>query len=281
MTVPDIGMAALEPADMVQAQGLSYALGWPYRLDDWIFAHALGEGLGLHHDGRLIGTGMGWTYGSGFATVGMIIVDATYRGLGLGSRLVDGLLDGLGERSVILNATADGLELYRRRGFKSFGLTCQHQGIARPLPSPDPAFRVELAGDADWADLMDLDEAAAGMPRGPMLDALSGCGEASVLRGKDGALMGYAVCRAFGRGHVIGPVVAPGVAEAAALVAHAMSGLVGRFVRVNTPEHSGLGGWLEERGLPRVDSEEAMVRGMLPEISSQARIFALCSNSLG
>ena len=80
---------------------------------------------------------------------------------------------------------------------------------------------------------------------------------------------------------MIGPVVAKGAAEAAALISHAMTNLVGCFVRVNSPEQAGLGGWLEERGLPRVNTEEAMVRGTLPETSSQAHIFALCCNSLG
>lgn len=277
----DIQMSALGTGDLVQAKSLSDALGWPYRLEDWTFAHGLGEGLGLRHDDRLIGTAMGWNYGPRFATVGMIIVDAAYRGLHLGSRLVDGLLEGAGERSVILNATLDGLELYRKRGFNSFGVTCQHQGIARPLPNPDPAFAIEQANDADWAGLIELDEGAAGMPRGGLLTALAECGVASVLRRGDGKALGYAICREFGRGHVIGPVVAPGAAQAAALIAHAMSGLVGRFVRVNTSEQSGIGKWLDEQGLVLVGTEEAMVRGSLPETTSQAHIFALCSNSLG
>ncbi|MEO6715840.1 MAG: GNAT family N-acetyltransferase [Novosphingobium sp.] len=281
MTGADIQMSPLLAGDLFQAKGLSDALGWPYRLEDWTFAHGLGVGLGLRHENRLIGTAMRWNYGSRFATVGMIIVDAAYRGLRLGSRLVDGLLEGAGERSVILNATLDGLELYRKRGFRSFDVTCQHQGIAKSPPAPDPAFPVERANEADWANLIELDEAASGMPRGALLTALADCGVASVLRGGDGMAVGYAVCREFGRGHVIGPVVAPGAAEAAALIAHAMSGLTGRFVRVNTSEKSGIGKWLDEQGLVLVGTEEAMVRGSLPETSSQARIFALCSNSLG
>ncbi|MCF8709975.1 GNAT family N-acetyltransferase [Rhizorhapis sp. SPR117] len=281
MTTVDIQVSALEPGDLVQAKGLSDALGWPYRLEDWIFAHGLGEGLALRQGGRLIGTGMRWNYGPSFATVGMIIVDGAFQGRGLGARLVDGLLEGAGDRSVILNATMEGLELYRRRGFVSFGLTCQHQGIAKPVPASDAACRIGFARDADWPALIELDQIAAGMPRRRLLEALAGCGVASVLRGEDGGVRGYAVCREFGRGHVVGPVVAQSADKAAALIAHAMSGLVGRFVRVNTPALSGLGTWLEAHGLLQVDTEEAMVRGTLPEVSAQARIFALCSNSLG
>lgn len=281
MTTAEIQISALGTDDLEDAHGLSMALNWPYRLPDWAFAHALGNGLALRHDGRLIGTGMRWDYGPDFATVGMIIVDGTYRGQRLGSRIVDGLLAGAGDRSVILNATLDGLELYRRRGFEGFDVTDQHQGIAEPLGAPDPTYRFEPAADTDWPGMTKLDEGAAGMPRGRLLEALAKAGKASVLRGEDGGVRGYAVCREFGRGHVIGPVIAHDVEEAAALIAHAMAGLAGRFVRVNTSARSGLGEWLEARGLVRVGSEEAMVRGTLPRISSQARIFALCSNSLG
>ena len=281
MIKADIQISALVAEDLVHALGLSAALNWPYRLEDWVFAHSLGEGLALRDGNRLIGTGMRWYYGPEFSTVGMIIVDGAYRGQRLGSRIVDGLLDGVGNRSVILNATLDGLELYRRRGFKGFAVTCQYQGIARPVGTPDPGFRIEPAGQADWQALIELDHRAAGMPRGHLLDALAKAGTASVLRRVDGSVHGYAVCREFGRGHVIGPVIAQNADEAIALIADAMSGLVGRFVRINTSARSGIGDRLEEYGLVKVDTEEAMVRGTLPETTSHARIFALCSNSLG
>lgn len=281
MTAHEIRMTALDGADLVNATGLSAALGWPYRLEDWAFAHALGEGLGLRLGDRLIGTGMRWTYGTAFATVGMIIVDAEFRGKGLGARLVDGLLDSVGERSVILNATTEGLELYRRRGFTSVGLTCQHQGIAKPTPAPDDAYCIEPPRDADWPAMIALDEAGAGMPRSHLLQALAHGGTARVLRGKNGAVEGYAVCREFGRGHVIGPVIAANTQAATALIGQAMVALAGQFVRINAPAQSGLGKWLEDHGLDMVNTEEAMVRGTLPRASAQARIFALCSNSLG
>lgn len=277
----DIRTLTLGTSDLVEATGLSAALGWPYRLEDWAFAHRLGEGLALRHGDRLIGTGMRWNYGPGFATVGMIIVDADYRGQGLGARLVDALLAGAGNRSVILNATPDGLELYRRRGFESFGLTCQHQGIAAPVASERAALRIEPATAADRPALAAIDRKASGMPRDRLLEALAECGSIWVLRDDSDAVQGYAVCREFGRGHVIGPLIAPGPEEAAALVSAAMAHLAGRFVRVNTPEAAGLGPWLETQGLIRVDAEEAMVRGQLPETSSHVRIFGLCSNSLG
>jgi hypothetical protein len=92
---------------------------------------------------------------------------------------------------------------------------------------------------------------------------------------------GYAVCRAFGRGYVIGPVVAPCLENACSLIDTAMSELPGEFVRVDTNANSGLSPWLEARGLTRVDTASTMIRGEAPQPSGEARVFALCSQSLG
>jgi GNAT superfamily N-acetyltransferase len=274
-------MTALEERDLDQATALSAALNWPYRPEDWKFAHALGEGLALHQDDRLIGTGMRWNYGPDFATIGMIIVDSAFRGQGLGARLVDGLLHDVGQRSVVLNATLDGLPLYRRRDFIGFGQICQHQGIAGPVSLSASSHRIEPANEGDWPALVKRDRLATGMPRDHLLAALADCGDISVLRGEDGSLLGYAVCREFGRGHVVGPVVARDSDRAMALLGYAMRDLAGSFVRVDTSARSGLGGWLEEHGLLKVDTVEAMVRGTLPTTHSNSVVFALCSQSLG
>lgn len=283
MNPDSVTLGPLQAEDLTAATGLSAALGWPYRPEDWAFAHRLGRGFALKLDGRLVGTAMGWDYGADFATVGMIIVDAALRGLGLGARLVDALIDQAGSRSIVLNATSDGLELYRRRGFVGIGTTCQHQGLlaAAGTEPCEAGLTVSPARDADWQALIALDGKAAGMPRDVLLNALAVQGKAIVLRGRDGALLGYAISRQFGRGHVIGPVVAPDLAAAKTLITEAVKGLEHCFVRVDTPARSGLGSWLERSGLPLVDKVEAMVRGPLPTTTPSARIFALCSQSLG
>jgi hypothetical protein len=118
------------------------------------------------------------------------------------------------------------------------------------------------------------------MDRRILLEKLEQVGQLTVL-GKPGSIRGYAVSRRFGRGHVIGPVVAADAADAQALIKDAFSKLPNEFVRVDTPTHLGLGSWLEEEGLKRVDTVSSMVRGALPEVSGSSRLFALCSQSLG
>ncbi|AIT82314.1 GNAT family N-acetyltransferase [Novosphingobium pentaromativorans] len=281
MTDAISGPDALTAQDLPQAAALSAALSWPHRLEDWRFGYDLGHGLALRQGGRLVGTAMAWDYGPDFATVGSIIVDSQFKGQRLGSRIFDALMDTLGERSVILAATLEGLELYRRRGFVGFDQICQHQGIAANVAAVAQADGVEQAKSADLPAVLELDAAATGMPRRELIARLVEAGDLRVLRAADGRPRGYAITREFGRGHVVGPVVAATEDDAQVLITDALSRLQGRFVRIDTSIGSGLGPWLESQGLVHVDTVEAMVRGERPLPKGPGRVFAISSQSLG
>src|SRR5437868_962822 len=81
--------------------------------------------------------------------------------------------------------------------------------------------------------------AASGMPRDTLIRRLLDAGDAVVLD-IDGEARGFAILRRFGRGHVIGPVVAPAADYARALIAHWVNVQAGRFVRIDTDFAAGL-----------------------------------------
>ena len=85
----------------------------------------------------------------------------------------------------------------------------------------------------------------------------------------------------FGRGVVVGPVVARDAMDAKALVATLAADHRGSFVRVDVPVTSGLSPWLEEIGLPHVDDVVSMARGKPPTRAADATLFALSNQSLG
>lgn len=274
-----LALARLTEADLPQARDLSMEMNWPYRLEDWAFALRLGHGLALKRGSRVVATGAWWPNGDAFATVGMIIVSTALQGRGLGARLFDALMLEVGDRAALLNSTPEGFELYRRRGFATVGEIHQHHGILGPGLG-GPSRDIRPAGPADMEPVAQLDEAASGRPRQALLGALAGEARFSVLE-EAGRLTGYAASRPFGRGHVIGPVVAPDADRARDLIEAAGGGLAGAFVRVDTPAELGLGPWLEAGGLPQVSAATTMVRGTPPRPRGEARIFALCSQSLG
>ena len=152
-------------------------------------------------------------------------------------------LAGLEQHTVLLHATAEGRGLYERLGFERTGEIRQHQGVARPgrLVALQPGWRLRPAGENELPALQALDAAARGMPRDALIADLFATADACVVLDHDNEPLGFAMLRRFGRGHAIGPVVAPDVEGAKALIAHLASVNAGHFTRIDVDFNSGLG----------------------------------------
>lgn len=280
MTEP-IVIRPMDAADLPAAHALSQAVRWPHRLEDWRLVLGLGEGVVAEAGRAVVATALAWRFGARGGSTGMVIVSPDRQGQGIGGRLMAAILPALGDRSVVLHATEAGEPLYRRLGFVPAGDVRQHQGVARPLGpiAADPGERLRAAMAEDLAALASLDEAAMGMDRGVALRALLAVSEAVVLE-RGGAARGFALLRAFGRGRVIGPVVAPDAGGARLLAGHWIGRHGGDFLRMDVPAESGLPAWLASQGMAEVDAVTRMVRGPLPAPGA-VRSFALASQALG
>lgn len=259
---------------------LSQEMSWPYRIEDWDVALQLGHGFVLEHDGTVIGTAAWWPYGETHASAGMIIVAKIAQGRGYGARLMDALLKSARPRSIALNSTAEGQALYQRRGFVPIGVIHQHQGIPRGRQEPPPQGLVRPVAASDFEVIMRLDRDATGLERRQMLEKLLQGGDGYVLQ-RDGMARGYAISRLFGRGHVIGPVVAETATDAQALIEAALARLGSVFVRIDTSATSQLGDWLEGIGLEQVGGATTMIFGTPAPSSGPARVFAIPNQSFG
>jgi predicted GNAT family N-acyltransferase len=258
---------------------LSQEISWPYRLEDWAVALELGQGFVLgNRAGAVIATAAWWPYGEDHASAGMIIVAKAAQGRGHGARLMDALLAAAHPRTIRLNSTAEGLALYERRGFARIGVIHQHQGVPHAPRQAPPARLVRAMAPSDAEAVARLDLQATGWTRRPMLDRLIALGAGDVLV-RNGEARGYAISRRFGRGHVIGPVVAQDTADARALIDAALARLGPAFVRVDTAATSQLGDWLERIGLRQVDEATTLVKGNHVPPAGPARVFALANQS--
>ncbi|MBU2654142.1 GNAT family N-acetyltransferase [Acidomonas methanolica] len=277
-------LRAMEDRDIDAASGLSKALGWPHRSEDWHFLLGAGQGLvAVTPAGELVGTTLWWSFGTRDAPVGMVIVAGAWQGHGIGRRLMTGARAALPGRTLHLNATPGGVPLYEKLGFRPCGLVEQRQAIAvtQPLiPLPD-GMRLRPAGGNDLTAIAALDRAANGMERAALLRALLSVGKGIVVDA-GGAIMGYSICRAFGWGKVVGPVIATAEPFAAAMIAHWIGSCAGQFTRLDIPAACGLGAWLDEVGLPRVDTVTTMRTANADEPAREAATtFALGSQALG
>jgi GNAT superfamily N-acetyltransferase len=266
-------------AHLEGALRLSQEMSWPYRIEDWDFALQLGHGFVLQCAGVVVGTALWWPYGDSYASAGMIIVSKAVQGRGYGARLMDALLAAARPRIITLNSTAEGLALYARRGFASISILHQHNGIPRRRPDVPPLGDVRPMVPSDLGTIVGLDHEATGWTRREMLNRLIDVGDGYVLL-RDDIPRGYAISRLFGRGHVIGPVVAESPTDARALIEAALAPLGGVFVRIDTSASSQLGEWLEGIGLQQVGDATTMVLGtQMP--TGPARTFAVANQSFG
>lgn len=275
-------IADMTEAHLPEALRLSRAAGWPHRLEDWRFVLQLGWGKVALSGEAVVGTTCVTPFGESVATVNMIIVDAAMRGRGVGRKVMEAAMALVAGRELRLVATPDGRPLYEKLGFTATGTIFQHQGNVSPPDDFAPVgegLRPACAGD--MAAIAALDAQAFGAGRAALIGALFACGQVNVLE-RHGSVTGFAVRRAFGRGLVVGPVVATRHEDALALIGGLCHDAPGDFIRLDVPETSGLSAALAGWGLVRVDSGLAMRRNPAPGVAAgKAMTYALASQALG
>lgn len=281
-TEPKVSLRDMTPADLPHGHALSREQKWPHRQEDWDFLLQMGGGLVAERDGEVVGTTMSWSYGTDTATLGMVIVSPRAQGRGIGRKLMNAMLERLAGRTVMLNATDEGLSLYKSLGFEPFGSILQHQGAAFSVPIAElqPDERVRPMGSKDAAAVAELDRRATGMDRAALIGELIRLSQGVILD-RNNEAVGFALFRRFGRGYVVGPTVAPDIGGARTLISHWLGSNAGMFCRLDVPQDSGLSAWLDDLGLPCVGRVTRMVRGTLPSHDAAARSFSIVNQALG
>jgi GNAT superfamily N-acetyltransferase len=257
------------------AMALSRAEGWPHRREDWALILSRSQGVVALEEDQVVATAIAVPFGP-VATLGMILVDRSLRGRGLGRRVVEHAMAQISPQEWRLVATPEGLPLYRKLGFEPCGEVQQHQGIARAAPQSWPEV---WAGNADAPQLAALDQAATGMHRAWLMEALLRDGRVLIQR-EGGEVVVFAGLRRFGRGDLVGPLVARSEAEARAMLATLLTVCAGRFLRVDLTDGLELGPFLAEHGLIPVGSGIAMRRGSAHPSQGPHRRFALAAQAL-
>ena len=270
--------ATMQPEHLPGAVRLSADAGWPHREEDWRLILDISHGFVAVQEGEVVATALATPFGNA-AMVNMVIVDASLRRKGIARAMMERVMAVADPASWHLVATDAGLPLYEAFGFSRTGKIVRYQGNVADVRS---------SGDACWGSTSDLaavirlDKAASGMDRAAMYSALSKVARIAVLRRSDG-IVGHAFVRDFGRGRVVGPVVASSVGAAQSLISFIMSEDAGALLRVDTGVHTGLGAWLERNGLS-ADAAGGIVMQAGTVASGPTgpvSVFALAAQALG
>lgn len=277
----------IRQAPLDQLHALSIAVGWPHRAEDWQFLRETGHGVAALDDiDRVLGSAMWFPQGEKFATVGMVIISPRLQMLGTGQWLMQRILADAGARDVRLNATRAARRLYLSMDFVPEQTLYQCQGEARSVADlPVPMGDIQPLQSADLERLIALDAQAFGVARPGLLARLLNLSSGYGLW-RQGELVGFALCRRFGRGQVIGPVVASQDADAVVLVGRHLMDLDGQFARVDTHHDQGpFAAFLARAGLGVYDTVLTMANGpgarLVPLQPGQPRTYGLVSQALG
>jgi len=283
-------MRTMTAADLPACHRLSLALKWPHRLDDWQFLLNLGHGFVIEsREGTqapvIVGSAICCHFGLHHTAIGMVIVQPGLQKHGLGNRLMQQLQEHTNGRVQIVNATAAGQPLFQKLEFTAIDTLHQYQGSSVPpllIPLP-PGQRVRPLGQSDGVRIAALDQQATGMDRSQVLAAILDIAE-GVAIDDDGEMLGFALVRRFGHGRVIGPVVAPDVQRAKALIAHWINTYSDSFIRIDVFASANLGDWFVESGLTWVDSVKQMKK--MPAQASKppaadVHLFSIINQALG
>ncbi len=271
LSAEDIRIEAFTPDHLQGGLRLSQAVSWPHRIEDWALNLSVSEGVVACADGAVVGTALCSPFGE-VATLNMIIVDGRMQGRGLGRKLMERIIALGGDRELRLVATAEGQPLYEKLGFMATGRILQHQGLPRPAT---PELPVRTGSAADAARLAQMDHAASNMSREGLITTIATQGEVLL------ADAGFAILRDFGRGKVLGPVVAGDTATARALMAEAATRCAGTFLRIDLTEAASLSDHAETLGLAHVGGGTAMRKAPRPAEGSGLTTYALVSQALG
>jgi hypothetical protein len=271
---------AMAMDDIPALHALSIGVQWPHRPEDWAMLIRVGEGVVAEDAiGRVVGSAMWWPLDPDLARVGMVITTPRLQERGGARWLTNQIAKQIGSRDVTVTASRASLRLCLSLGFKSGPPVYQHQGTVVATPAAIPGARPMVA--ADEASIRALDKAALTAERRAVLDELLAVSDGTVVE-QDGEVAGFALCRPFGRGHVVGPVIAPSEEDALALVAPHVAAHAGRFLRLDTREREGsFRAYLEASGLSLFDMDTAMSLGRDRVPRGPARVYGLASHSLG
>ncbi len=276
----------MRATDLPACHAMSLHLHWPHRLADWQFHHQVSSSWAVEQeqpDGTLnvAGSGMLCRLDEDYASLGLVIIADALQGRGLGRAMMQRLLADAGSRNVILNATEAGRPLYEKLGFVVTDTLSQHQSTTASAPATLPAgTHIRPLRPDEVPALLALDRQASGIDRSALLQALLKLAEVVVLE-RQGQVAGVAFQREFGRGRVIGPVIASSVEDAKALIAYWVNAYPGAYLRIDVPGRSGLKPWLQEIGLTCVDDVVSMCRGTPPKADPTWRTYSMINQALG
>lgn len=277
-----LAIRPLTANDMDAALRLKSLAGWNQTARDWEIFLQAGEIVAAVHNGHVVGTAATIRFENEIAWIGLVLVDPEMRRMGIGKLLLNTALESLDDVPVVgLDATPAGKQLYDTLGFTDECTLQRWVCPAVPAPEGEPAPGLRRATPADLDTIIALDAATFGPSRREFLRLLLESAPEAWVREDAGRVTAFCLGRAGSNFYYAGPVIAPGFAEARALLEAVFRARAGGPVMLDVPDaQPQLIAWLRSLGFTSQRPLIRMKRGpwAAPDAST---LFAIAGPEFG
>lgn len=229
-----VDFRTMQPDELAVALEWAAEEGWNPGLDDAeVFWHSDPQGFFLAEaEGRPVAAISVVNHSTDFAFLGLYLCLPEFRGKGIGYRLWQHALNHAGERTVGLDGVPDQQANYRKSGFDLTGQTYRFLGDVEGHMSAE----LRNVNQSDLSALIRLDSDANGYAKPAFLRnwLVDTPTRKTLVLGDEPR--GYATIRACRSGHKIGPVVAPTLKDAEALIRGVVQVAQAQEVMIDVPD---------------------------------------------
>lgn len=272
--------------DILGLRDLSASVGWDYDEQEINTVITSGKIYGHKNaEGKIVSSAAIIPYDTDLASIGMVIVNKDYRGLGLGKKVTQKCIDSVSkETSIMLISTEEGKPLYENLGFKTVDyvhkLLCESFIPNKLIVKKEGTL--ERYNSNDFNELIELDSAAFGDKRSKfLLNRINQSKQCLVVKDQTGKIIGFGLSILGPLNLILGPIVAPNFETAALLIKELASKHRGNL-RIDVPSgNNELMSFLEKCGFAKTSEPPIMIKNSMNMPFRNHELFAIAAQVFG
>lgn len=244
---------------------LSKSVGWDY--DEYEIGTVMSSGKIFGHknaEGKIVSSAAIIPYDTKYSSIGMVIVNTEYRGLGLGKKATQKCIEYVSkDTSIMLIATKEGKPLYENMGFKTVDFVHKYicdnfRSVTKSLDNTN--VKIEKFSVDYFTEIVKLDEYAFGDRRSIFLhNRINQSEQCLIVRDKKDNIIGYGMSILGPINLIIGPIIAPDF-QIAAILLHRLACNHQGKLRIDVPSgNDEFMIYLEQCGFTKVSQPPIMV----------------------
>ncbi|MEH7009790.1 GNAT family N-acetyltransferase [Neobacillus niacini] len=265
---------------------LSASVGWDY--DDNEIGTVMASGKIFGHknaDGKIVSSAAIIPYDNHLASIGMVIVNKEFRGLGLGKEATQKCIDVVPiDTTIMLIATEEGKTLYEKMGFRTVDCVhkylCDNYTAAKPINKS--SVTIEDFSEIDFTEIINIDKAAFGDKRSNFLhNRINQSEQCLVVKDKKANIIGYGISILGPINLILGPIVAPD-SQTAALIIDSLAFRHQGKLRIDVPSgNEEFMLLLEQAGFKKASKPPIMVINSVNMPSRNNTLFGIAAQIFG